>query len=52
MVEGPLILSMILRHFHVTPVVGKEPVPVAHLTVRSKDGIWLQITPRTKMDQV
>jgi cytochrome P450 len=52
MVEGPLILSMILRHFHVTPVVGKEPVPVAHLTVRSKDGIWLLITPRTKMDQV
>ncbi|MFV1593017.1 cytochrome P450 [Phaeobacter sp. JH20_36] len=46
MVEGPLILSMILRRFRVAPVSGKEPIPVAHLTVRSKNGIWLQLTPR------
>jgi cytochrome P450 len=46
MVEGPLILSMILKHFRIVPVDGRTPVPVAHLTVRSKDGIWLQLEPR------
>lgn len=45
MVEGPLILSIILRHFRITPV-GEAPVPVAHLTVRSKDGIHLRLTSR------
>ncbi|TCL09366.1 cytochrome P450 [Shimia isoporae] len=45
MVEGPLILSMILKHFRVT-AEGPEPVPVAHLTVRSKDGIRLRIERR------
>ena len=47
MVEGPLILSMILRDFKIEAVKGREPVPVAHLTVRSKDGIWLRLTPRS-----
>lgn len=46
MVEGPLILSMILKNFRVEPVEGRTPVPVAHLTVRAKDGIWLKLTPR------
>ena len=27
-------------------VEGRDPVPVAHLTVRAKDGIWLKVTPR------
>ena len=45
MVEGPLILSMILRHFRLAPV-GDTPVPIAHLTVRSRDGIHLALTPR------
>ncbi len=46
MIEGPLILSMILGHFRVERVEGRDPVPVAHLTVRSRDGIWLRISPR------
>ena len=46
MIEGPLILSMILKHFRVERVAGRDPVPVAHLTVRSRDGIWLRISPR------
>jgi len=46
MVEGPLLLSMILRRFTLEPIVGRDPVPVAHLTVRSKDGIWLRLRPR------
>ncbi|QDI75601.1 MULTISPECIES: cytochrome P450 [Leisingera] len=46
MVEGPLILSMVLRRFRIEPVEGKTPVPVAHLTVRSRNGIWLQLSPK------
>lgn len=46
MVEGPLILSMLLRAYRVETVVGREPVPVAHLTVRSRDGIWLKLHRR------
>ena len=45
MVEGPLILSMILRHFRVTPV-GPPPNPVGHLTVRSENGIHLRLEAR------
>lgn len=46
MIEGPLLLSMILRSFRVEPVAGRVPVPVAHLTVRARDGIWLRFSPR------
>ena len=46
MVEGPLILSMLLKHFRFERVAGNDPVPVAHLTVRSKDGIWLRVSRR------
>ncbi|MBO9408410.1 cytochrome P450 [Shimia sp. R9_1] len=45
MVEGVLMLSMILKHFKLTPV-GDPPVPIAHLTVRSRDGINLRIERR------
>lgn len=46
MAEGPLMLAMIARAFHITPVAGREAMPVAHLTVRGRDGIWLSFTPR------
>lgn len=46
MVEGPLLLAMLVRAFRFEAVAGRVPVPVAHLTVRAKDGIWLDITPR------
>jgi len=46
MVEGPLILSMLLKNFRFELVDGKEPQPVAHLTVRSKAGIWLKLSKR------
>ena len=45
MVEGVLMLSMILKHFRITPV-GDAPVPIAHLTVRSRDGINLRLERR------
>ncbi len=46
MLEGPLLLSMLLRAFRFTRVEGRDPVPVAHLTVRAKDGIWLRVEAR------
>ncbi|MEX0319744.1 MAG: cytochrome P450 [Ruegeria sp.] len=46
MVEGPLILSMLLRHFRFERVEGRDPMPVAHLTVRARDGIWLRVVER------
>ncbi len=46
MVEGVLILAMLARHFRFEMVPDRVPVPVAHLTVRAKDGIWLRVTPR------
>ncbi|WP_293576652.1 cytochrome P450 [Phaeobacter sp.] len=46
MVEGVMLLAMILRHFRVEAIEDRVPVPQAHLTVRSKNGIWLRLTPR------
>ncbi|MGV8984947.1 MAG: cytochrome P450 [Cypionkella sp.] len=46
MVEGPLLLAMLVGRFQFTPVAGRVPVPVAHLTVRAKEGIWLSLTKR------
>lgn len=46
MVEGPLLLAMLVRAWRFARVEGRDPVPVAHLTVRAKDGIWLNITRR------
>ncbi len=46
MFEGPLLLSMLLRAFRFDLVDGKTPVPVAHLTVRAKDGITLNVSRR------
>ncbi|MBV7379534.1 cytochrome P450 [Maritimibacter dapengensis] len=46
MVEGPLLLSMLVRAYRFDLVPDRPAMPVAHLTVRGKDGIWLKITPR------
>ncbi|MBZ0130305.1 MAG: cytochrome P450 [Rhodobacteraceae bacterium] len=46
MAEGTLLLSLLVRAFRFDPVEGREPVPVAHLTVRARDGIHLRLTPR------
>ncbi len=46
MIEGPLILSMLVRNFRFELVKGRPAEPVAHLTVRGKDGIWLSVNPR------
>ncbi|MEY4982307.1 MAG: hypothetical protein RIR62_573 [Pseudomonadota bacterium] len=46
MVEGPLLLAMLARTFRFDAVAGDVPVPVAHLTVRAKDGIRLRVVRR------
>ncbi|MFZ5963913.1 cytochrome P450 [Thalassococcus sp. BH17M4-6] len=46
MVEGTLLLSLLLRDLRVAPAEGRVPEPVAHLTVRARDGIALRITRR------
>ena len=45
MMEGTLALAMLMRSFSVTPS-DPEPVPVAHLTVRSENGIFLNLAHR------
>jgi len=45
-VEGPLLLSMLMRRFRFERITGQDPVPVAFLTVRARDGIRLRVTPR------
>ncbi|KPP87880.1 MAG: Cytochrome P450 [Rhodobacteraceae bacterium HLUCCO07] len=46
MIEGPLILSMLVRAYRFELVADRPAMPVAHLTVRGKDGIWLRIAKR------
>ncbi len=51
MAEGTLLLSMLVRAFRFERVNGRDPVPVAHLTVRAADGIHLRLTPRAQMSE-
>ena len=46
MAEGVMLLAMLAHAFRFDPVTGRTPVPVAHLTVRARDGIWLNLTRR------
>ena len=46
MIEGPLLIAAILRKYRVTMTKHGRPMPVAHLTVRAKDGIWLNFQSR------
>ncbi|MGR3460406.1 MAG: cytochrome P450 [Roseovarius sp.] len=46
MIEGPLLLAMLARAFRFDAVESRPAMPVAHLTVRGRDGIWLRMTPR------
>ncbi len=46
MIEGTLLLSMLIRACRFEVVENRPAMPVAHLTVRGKDGIWLKVTPR------
>ena len=45
MMEGVLLLALLVRAHRFAPA-GGPPVPVAHLTVRARDGIRLDVRPR------
>lgn len=46
MIEGVLLLAMLVRAFRFEIVPDQTPEPVAHLTVRAKNGILLKFVPR------
>ena len=46
LIEGVVVLARLLRDYEFEVITGREPVPVAHLTVRAGDGIWLRIKAR------
>jgi len=46
MIEGVVLLALLTRSFRFEAIKGKEPVPVAHLTVRTADGMWLRFARR------
>jgi cytochrome P450 len=46
MIEGTLLLATLIRAFRFEATI--PPVPVAHLTVRARDGIALRVTRRTQ----
>lgn len=46
MIEGVLMLAHILKQVRVELTGRPAPVPVAHLTVRADNGIWLRIVRR------
>ncbi len=46
MAEGTLLLALLTGAFELSPAPGPPPVPVAFLTVRSRDGIRLSLKKR------
>lgn len=46
MVEGPVMLAAIAG-VHRMEVTERRPRPVARLTIRAADGIWLRLSPRS-----
>jgi cytochrome P450 len=46
MLEGTLMLAHLVRAFRFQAAEGRVPVPVAQLTVRARDGIWLRVARR------
>ncbi|MBL4872383.1 MAG: cytochrome P450 [Rhodobacteraceae bacterium] len=50
-IEGVLMMAMFLKVFRFE-TTEEVPVPVAHLTVRAKDGIYLRVTLRDGLDTI
>ena len=46
MVEGVLLLAQLVKHFEFEAIKDRVPTPVAHLTVRAENGIYLKIKTR------
>ncbi|MCC4264605.1 cytochrome P450 [Oceanimonas baumannii] len=48
--ESSLILASILQHYHISMPQGFEPQPVGRLTIRSENGLQLNLTPRNQQE--
>jgi cytochrome P450 len=48
MAEGVLLLARILHDWDLRALPDRVPVPVAQMTVRAQDGIWLELRPRAQ----
>jgi cytochrome P450 len=46
MVEGVLLLALLVRAYRFDLIADRPAMPVAHLTVRGRDGIWLRVSQR------
>ncbi len=46
MAEGVLLLARVLLDWELRADPARVPVPMAHMTVRARDGIWLDLHPR------
>ena len=49
MAEAVLILARLLHDWKFSAVAGRAPVPMAQMTVRAKDGIWLRLERRDSL---
>lgn len=45
MIEGVVMLAAITARWRLQ-VTDRQPMPVARLTIRARDGIWVSLTPR------
>jgi cytochrome P450 len=48
MMECTLVLAQALSRYEVTPVPGRTPEPKLSFTLKSRDGIWLELRPRQR----
>lgn len=51
MQEGVILLGYLTSALKFDPIDGKMPEPMMHLTVRSRNGIWLKVSPRVPSAQ-
>lgn len=49
MVEGVLLLALLVRAYRFDLIKDRPAMPVAHLTVRGRDGIWLRVSQRDEV---
>jgi cytochrome P450 len=44
--EAALILANLVRRYHISPLAQHTPEPVGRLTIRSANGVFIQLSPR------
>jgi cytochrome P450 len=46
--EGLLLITAMVRAFHLSPDLTRPPEPISRLTLRASGGIWLYLKPRSQ----